>query len=323
VPLVLDVTSAASAAAAAERADEVTLLVNNAGASIGARFDDLEASRAQFESNFWSQLHITNAFARLLARNDEGGGAVLNVLSVLSWLGIADVYGATKAAFWSVTNAQRLLVAPSQVLAQHLGYTDAPMICTLTGPRNEPVDECLEAGVYEVLADEVSGRVKGGTVGSRRGALPRTVQLDTREAGRRTRRPCIVYQSSVLAKSGCIWRVGGSSSRSGFAEVSRRIARGAHAIHVDHEGRLWPSFAMSRRRSAGQGTCDPAGACPAQRGPPARTGQSYGTICQQRSVACRRMVSMAERSRRARSSIKSRCETPIPSLAGPNAGPQS
>lgn len=167
VPLALDVTSAESVAAAAEAARDVTVLINNAGASTGARFDDLEAARALFETNFWGQLQVTNAFEPALARaNGDGGSAVVNVLSVLSWIGIADVYSATKAAFWSATNTQRLRLAPTQVLALHLGYTDTPMTRGVTEPKNDPADvvraayDGLEAGAHEVLADELSRQVK-------------------------------------------------------------------------------------------------------------------------------------------------------------------
>jgi hypothetical protein len=43
-----------------------------------------EAARAQFETNVFGILRMTQAFAPVLAKN--GGGAFLNVLSVASWL---------------------------------------------------------------------------------------------------------------------------------------------------------------------------------------------------------------------------------------------
>ena len=167
VPLALDVTSAQSVAAAAEQAPDVTVLINNAGASTGAGLDDLDASQALFETNFWGQLRVTNAFEPALRQAaGSGGAAVVNVLSVLSWLGIADAYSATKAALWSATNTQRLRLAPVQVVGLHLGYTDTPMTRGVTEPKNDPADvvrvayDGLEAGAHEVLADEVSRQVK-------------------------------------------------------------------------------------------------------------------------------------------------------------------
>ncbi|WP_405970594.1 SDR family oxidoreductase [Streptomyces sp. NBC_00988] len=170
VPLTLDITNQASVTQAATEAGDVTVLINNAGASTGASLlsEDLEAAKALFDTNFWGQLHVSNTFAPVLAAN--GGGAFLNVLSVLSWLGIADAYSATKAAFWSATNTQRLALAKqgTQVTGLHLGYTDTPMTAGLDTEKNDPADivaaayDGLVAGDPEVLADETSRQVKAG-----------------------------------------------------------------------------------------------------------------------------------------------------------------
>jgi NAD(P)-dependent dehydrogenase (short-subunit alcohol dehydrogenase family) len=169
VPLALDVTDPASVAEAAGTAADVTVLINNAGASDGSSvIGELAAARALFDTNFWGQLQVTNAFAPVLGAN--GGGAILNVLSVLSWLAIADAYSATKAALWSATNTQRLALAGqgTQVLGLHLGYTDTPMTKNIDAPKNDPADVVsaayagLLAGAHEVLADEVSRQVRAG-----------------------------------------------------------------------------------------------------------------------------------------------------------------
>ena len=172
VPLALDVTDPASVARAAASAPDVTVLVNNAGASNGSSvLGELAAARALFDTNFWGQLEVTNAFAPVLAAN--GGGAILNVLSVLSWLAVADAYSATKAALWSATNTQRLALAGqgTQVLGLHLGYTDTPMTNDIEAPKNDPADVVSAAyaglltGANEVLADEVSRQVRAGLAG--------------------------------------------------------------------------------------------------------------------------------------------------------------
>ncbi|HWU23051.1 MAG TPA: SDR family oxidoreductase [Nocardioides sp.] len=169
VPLTLDVTDPASIAAAAALASDVTLVVNNAGASNGATvMDDGPALRDLFEVNLFAPLAVVGAFAPAMARN--GGGALVNVLSVLSWLGIGDGYSATKAALWSATNTQRLALAPDGILvtALHLGYTDTPMTAGLDVAKNDPADvvrqayDGVESGAYEVLADDISRQVKAG-----------------------------------------------------------------------------------------------------------------------------------------------------------------
>jgi NAD(P)-dependent dehydrogenase (short-subunit alcohol dehydrogenase family) len=172
VPLALDVTAPSSITAATHAATDVTLVVNNAGASTGASvIADQPKLRELFEVNYFGPLAIVDAFAPLLAAN--GGGAILNVLSVLSWHGMGDGYSATKAALWSATNTQRLQLAPQGTLvtALHLGYTDTPMTAGLDVPKNEPAVVVaqafagIRAGCYEVLADDVSRQVKAGLAG--------------------------------------------------------------------------------------------------------------------------------------------------------------
>ncbi len=170
VPLALDVTDRESVRAAAAAATDVTVLVNNAGGTSQASLldDDLAGARQLFETNFWGQLEVTNAVLPAVKAN---GGAVVNVLSALSWLALADTYSATKAVFSSATNTQRLALAGDgvQVLGLHLGYTDTPMTAGIDAPdKNDPADvvraayDGLEAGQLEVLADETSRQVKAG-----------------------------------------------------------------------------------------------------------------------------------------------------------------
>lgn len=171
VPLGLDVTSGESIAAAAEVAGDVTLLVNNAGAANGSSvLGDLTAARELFETNFWGALAVTDAFTPALRASR---GTLLNVLSVLSWLGVGDAYSASKAALWQATNTQRITLAPFgvHVAGLHLGYADTPMTRGIDAPKLDPADvvrtayDGLEAGAYEILADDLSAQVKAGLAG--------------------------------------------------------------------------------------------------------------------------------------------------------------
>jgi NAD(P)-dependent dehydrogenase (short-subunit alcohol dehydrogenase family) len=184
VPLVLDVTSPESVAVAADVARDVTVVINNAGASNGSSvLGDLTAARDLFETNFWGALAVTNAFAPALKAS---GGTVLNVLSVLSWLGIGDAYSATKAALWQATNTQRIRLAPDgvHVASLHLGYADTPMTRNVDAPKLDPADvvrsayDGIEAGAYEILADELSGQVKAGLAGPIEGLYPQLARSD-------------------------------------------------------------------------------------------------------------------------------------------------
>ncbi|SHM18242.1 SDR family oxidoreductase [Actinacidiphila paucisporea] len=172
VPIALDVTDPASVRTAAEQAQDVTLLVNNAGTSTGAAILDgeLGAYRTEFETHVLGTLDVSRAFAPVLARN--GGGAVLNVLSVLSWVTMpgSAAYAAAKSAEWSMTNALRVALAEqgTQVTSLHVGYMDTDMTAAVTAPKLDPAAVARTAldgvrdGLHEVLADDLSKQVKAG-----------------------------------------------------------------------------------------------------------------------------------------------------------------
>lgn len=169
----LDVTRPEDVAAAAQRCGDVTLLINNAGiARVGGFFaeDSVEAAREQLETNFFGPLRLSQAFAPVLAAN--GGGAILNVLSIASWISTPAlaVYGATKSAAWSLTNGLRhgLRDQNTQVLGMHMGFVDTDLTRDFDMPKSRPDDvvrralDALEAGAEEVLADPITQQVKQG-----------------------------------------------------------------------------------------------------------------------------------------------------------------
>ena len=170
VPLALEVSDPASVAAAAEQAQDVTILINNAGASVNANFLDspVEDVRREFETNFYGPLLVTRAFVPIIERN--GGGHILNVHSVLSWLGVLGSYSASKAALWSQTNSLRLDLKPRgiDVTGLHVGYVDTDMAAHVDGPKSTPESVAAQAldgiasGAFEVLADDLTRQVKAG-----------------------------------------------------------------------------------------------------------------------------------------------------------------
>jgi len=177
VALPLDITDEASIAAAAVAASDTTILVNNAGMSLlPDRLLELDMSdiRKTFETNFFGAIAIVRAFAPIVGAN--GGGAFLNVHSVLSWVvgdpksptGGHQAYAASKAALWSATNSLRLSLADqgTHVLGLHLGYTATGMTANIDAELGDPADVVrlayagLTAGDYEVIADATSATVK-------------------------------------------------------------------------------------------------------------------------------------------------------------------
>ena len=171
VPVALDITSTADVAAAAVLADDVTLLVNNAGIATGTGVladDALDAGRREFDTNVFGPLAVSRVFAPVLKAN--GGGAIVNILSVLSWLAMPQtaMYSASKAAAWSLTNSLRVELATqgTLVVGVHVGFMDTDMAAGVDAPKVTPesvVEATLDAlrdGRPEVLADDASRFVK-------------------------------------------------------------------------------------------------------------------------------------------------------------------
>lgn len=173
IPVQLDITSPADIAAAAASIGDLTLLVNNAGISTGTAAlapNAIEQGRREFETNVFGPLALSNAFAPVLAAN--GGGAIINVLSVLSWFSMPStaLYCASKSAAWSLTNSLRLDLRPqgTQVVGVHVGFIDTDMTAGIEAPKSSPADvvartlDALESGLHEVLADDISRNVRAG-----------------------------------------------------------------------------------------------------------------------------------------------------------------
>ena len=171
VPLALDVTNPASIEAVVSAASDVTVLINNAGtstSSTGILTHTDEEIRANVETNFLGPLFLARAFAPILTAQDES--VIIDIHSLLSWYAVAGIYSATKAVLWSATNSLRLELAPAgvHVVGVHVGWVDTPMAAHSTDPKTYPADlvrtvfDAVEAGEYEVLADEASAQVKAG-----------------------------------------------------------------------------------------------------------------------------------------------------------------
>lgn len=171
VPLTLDITDPSSIQAAVEAAPDATVLINNAGASVATSgilsHTDAEI-RANVETNFLGPLFLARAFAPILSAKDNA--AIVDIHSAMSWYAVGGIYSATKAALWSATNSLRLELAPEgvHVVGVHVGYVDTAMAAHTTDPKMDPAElvnkvlDAVEAGEYEVLADETSVQLKAG-----------------------------------------------------------------------------------------------------------------------------------------------------------------
>jgi NAD(P)-dependent dehydrogenase (short-subunit alcohol dehydrogenase family) len=176
--LALDITDPAAVRRAAEQAPDVTLLVNNAGSNTWQNLvaGNLDQIRLEMETHLFGALDMVRAFAPALRRN--GGGAVLNVLSAMSWFGYpgSNAYHVAKAAAWAMTNGVRLELADQGILVTgvHLGLADTDMSAGFDGAKLAPGDvaraalDGVEAGAWEVLVDEWSRTVKTALAGDPR-----------------------------------------------------------------------------------------------------------------------------------------------------------
>lgn len=173
VPIQLDITDPESIRRAAEIAGDVTVLINNAGVSTQAGLlqGSMDDIRLEMETHFFGTLQVIRAFAPVIERN--GGGAILDVLSVLSWLhpATSGAYSSAKAAAWALTDAVRDELYPRgiHVSALHVGYVDTDMVSYI--PADQKTDPAavarlaldgLFAGDREILADVLTRQVKAG-----------------------------------------------------------------------------------------------------------------------------------------------------------------
>jgi NAD(P)-dependent dehydrogenase (short-subunit alcohol dehydrogenase family) len=171
VPVELDITDATQVAVAAARCRDVSLLVNNAGVLtpqplLGA--DTMEGAYQDMAVNYFGTLAMCRAFAPVLAAN--GGGALVNVLSVASWFTdpAMGCYSASKAAAWSLTNGVRVELRGqgTLVVGVHAGYIDTDMAAAVEVPKNSPAGvaartlDTVAAGGEEVLADARTAQIK-------------------------------------------------------------------------------------------------------------------------------------------------------------------
>lgn len=168
--LPLDITDPQAVAEVAARADDVTLLVNNAGVaySQNAVTGDLALIRAEMETNAFGTLSMIRAFAPVLAR--AGGGAIVNVLSAASWFTYPgnSSYAMSKAAAWNLTNGvrQELREQGTLVTGAHVGLVDTDLTAGIDAEKMGAAEfvalvlDVVESGGEEVVADDLAWRAK-------------------------------------------------------------------------------------------------------------------------------------------------------------------
>jgi NAD(P)-dependent dehydrogenase (short-subunit alcohol dehydrogenase family) len=166
VPLRLDITNPWEVRLAATQAEDVDLLVNNAGvvSHLFGGFEDpvwLDAARQEYETNVLGSLRVSQAFAPVLAR--QGGGTIIYVGSVAGLVGMPPVltYSSSKAALHSLTQSTRQMLRGqgTVVVGVYPGPVDTDMAAELTVPKASAASvahsilDGVERGVEEIYPD--------------------------------------------------------------------------------------------------------------------------------------------------------------------------
>lgn len=170
IPIALDVTNLDQVKAAAQTAQDVTILINNAGVlGTGGLFTATSVETAQWEmnTNYFGTLSMTRAFAPILKQN--GGGAMVNMLSIVSVVNapVFGSYSASKAALYSLTQDVRAELAAQGTLVVGVfpGPVDTPMAEGVPLDKIMPIEvakatlQAIKQGIEEVYPDPISQNV--------------------------------------------------------------------------------------------------------------------------------------------------------------------
>ena len=167
VPLALDTTKPDEIAAAAMKATDVTLLINNAG--VQTSYDVLAASQDEIDTDFRTNVHgtlaVIKAFVPVLERAREGA-AIVNILSLASLASVPVFggYSASKAAAYSITQSLRPALKGKRIaIAAALpGPIDTDMVKNLPLPKTSAVDVAsgvlagIERGDEDIFPDPMA-----------------------------------------------------------------------------------------------------------------------------------------------------------------------
>lgn len=170
IPIALDITQPQQIAAVVRQAQDVNLLINNAGvAGTGGLFtsDSLGTAEWEMQTNYFGTLRMMQAFAPILSQNQ--GGAIVNLLSIVSVVNVPVFasYSASKAALHSITQAARAELAAqnTQVIGVYPGPVDTAMSTGVPLDKVAPIRvaqltlQAVENAIEEVYPDPIAEQV--------------------------------------------------------------------------------------------------------------------------------------------------------------------
>ncbi|KAA0889131.1 SDR family oxidoreductase [Oryzomonas rubra] len=157
VPLKLDITDLDLVQQAVALAQDVDVLINNAGVAAFSSVvtGDPDALKHDLEVNYLGTLNVVRAFAPVLEK--KGGGAIANVISVLGLSSMSAVggYSASKAALFSATQAMRAELKAKGISVHGIfpGPIDTDMSRDFDMPKAS-TQETAENIIKGILADQ-------------------------------------------------------------------------------------------------------------------------------------------------------------------------
>ena len=168
VPIEIDYENPASIKVAAEIADDVQVVVSNAGVLIGASVMDedvIEQFQTELNVNVYGLIRMAQAFAPVLKRN--GGGAFIQLNSIASLSSFPRAtYPASKAAAYSFTQALRpifkeqgtatLSVHPGPILTDMAISSGFAEDSDLPSVVSEGIVTSLKEGKFHLFPDRMA-----------------------------------------------------------------------------------------------------------------------------------------------------------------------
>jgi len=154
VPVQFDLRDPASIEAAPRLTADATLLINNASTAVFSTplEAELDVVRTEMEVNFEGLYRTIRAFVPVIEAN--GGGQIVNVLSLLSLASTPPMtgYSASKAAAHSLTQALRPVLAARGITLHGVypGGIDTDMLAGIDAPKTAPAE--VAGGILAGLA---------------------------------------------------------------------------------------------------------------------------------------------------------------------------
>ncbi|MEM7771821.1 MAG: SDR family oxidoreductase [Cyanobacteria bacterium P01_E01_bin.6] len=172
VPIHIDIANPQSIAEAAANAQDVDVVINNAGVlktSTPLADDAIAAIKYEIDINVYGLIYMAQAFAPVLKANGGGVFAQLNSVVSMKCFSNFATYSASKAAAYSITQALRELLDEQGtiVLSVHPGpiatdMGDAAGLTEIAEPPSlvpEGIIEALKAGEFHVFPDSMAKQI--------------------------------------------------------------------------------------------------------------------------------------------------------------------